>query len=281
MLWIRDGVLVDRMPVNAVAFAVACLTHADGGQSQTTDLTDLINYAFETSGISCADKIRKFNSERFPLVSDVVDACDYYNRLATHAASRCEYFDGACSLVKNLHECGVLNFITSAVEQDVLNAWARSEHAKPIAPYLTEILGRRSDSFTKGRDHFAYMRDRYNVSRIYYVADAIAEISTGAQYSSEVGIVPIGFAHLITPEKISKACDLVLDAHARLSPAKAQQATPPMTLDAPQLTLPTAEELTQSLQRANATHVVTGPTPVLMKELANYLRACGVLPGSS
>lgn len=124
VFWIRDGVLIDRMPINAVVFAIANLTHADSRISSKIDLTSLVNFAFEKSGISCVDKRRSFISENSSLVGDVTAAAGYYNELAGRAASHCSYFDDACEPVKYLQGLGVLNFITSAVERFNLDNWA-------------------------------------------------------------------------------------------------------------------------------------------------------------
>lgn len=277
MLWIRDGVLINRMPVNAVAFAVAALVHADPKQSEKTNLTALVNFAFETSGISCADKMRKFNAENFSLVSDVTAAADYYNLLASKTASECRYFDGACELIRDLRELGVLNFITSAVEQAVLDTWTETPQGKLLVPDLTEVLGKRSNNFNKGKDHFAFVRAQYGVERMFYVADAVAEISTGAQFSSEFNISPIGFAHVITKEKVRQAHALVMDAYLGCACAKASSSRDGLALDEAGLFLPKQEALVKSLKHANAAHVVSGDAKQIMSVLADYLGICGVL----
>ena len=271
--WIRDGVLVDRMHINPVAFAVAVLEHADAKQATRTNLTELVNFAFATSGISCTDKIRKFNGERFLLVSDVPAAAEYYNKLATDAAVHCHYFDNACALLKRLKHAGALNFITSAVEQSVLDSWAKSAQGSLVAPHLTEILGQR-ENFNKGKDHFAYVCERYGVNRIIYVADAVSEIANGAQFAKQFNIVPIGFAHVITPAKVRLAYDLVMEARNRLS--QPYIVTPKqLNLVESELTLPDEQSLTRMLKSAQAAHVIDGSSEQIMNNLADHFEILG------
>lgn len=73
IFWIRDGVLVDRMHVNPVAFAAAVLLHA-GETRRAVSLSELINFGFSASGISCADKIKLFNQKKFLLPDHAVAA---------------------------------------------------------------------------------------------------------------------------------------------------------------------------------------------------------------
>ena len=90
------------------------IAHASAKQASRADLTELVNFAFATSGISCADKMKRFNSECFELIGDVPAASDYYNRLCAAAAEQCHYFKGACELLVELKDAGALNFITWA-----------------------------------------------------------------------------------------------------------------------------------------------------------------------
>jgi phosphoglycolate phosphatase-like HAD superfamily hydrolase len=278
VLWIRDGVLIDRMAVNAVSFAVASLSYANANVLAETNLTALVNFAFQESGISCADKMHKYNEERFPLVADVAAAAGYYTELAGDAAKYCSYFNGACELIEHLKSRGVLNFISSAVEQTVLDAWAQSEQAKPLVGHLTEILGKRSEGFNKGRDHFAHVQSRYEVNRIIYVADAVAEITTGARYAQEFNISTVGFAHVITNEKIREAHKRVLQSHSMLSEGKAPRSIDDPALDGSCLFLPDEKALLKNLQDAKATYVVSGDASTIMSRLSKHLDSCGVLP---
>jgi hypothetical protein len=260
VFWIRDGVLVDRMPVNAVAFGVASLMFANGDEGKT-DLATLINFAFETSGISCADKMRRFN-ELQSLIADVESAAQYYNQLASNAGSRCAYFAGACDLVKQLHGDGVMNFITSAVDQPVLDSWSTSEQGQLVAPYLTEILGKRADNFNKGRDHFAYVREKYGVDKIVYVADALAEISTAAKFANEFNIVPIGFAAPITTAAIREAHRIVLVEHAKLTPPRTCVLTK-FALDESKLELPDSATLVKAMREHTSLVVESAPDGIM------------------
>lgn len=275
VFWIRDGVLIDRMPVNAVAFAVASLTFAHPNQLCHTNLTQLVNFAFATSGISCADKMRKLNSEQLPLIADVTTAADYYTKLANAAGSQCHYFEGVCNLVKQLQESCVLNFITSAVEQTVLDTWSLSAQAKPLVPYVKEILGKR-EGFDKGRDHFAYVQRQYGVERILYVADAIAEISTGAQLAKEFNILPVGFAHLITSEKIRQAYDLIMGELKTLPKHTNQCSAIDLSLNESELALPDQKALQKALSDANANYVASGSASQIITNLVAYFNTSGI-----
>lgn len=271
VFWIRDGVLIDRMPVNAVAFAVAAARFADS----PIELASLINFAFETSGISCLDKLRKYNNEHGAVIRDVNGAADRYALVATDAAAHCEYFPGTIELVRNLHSSGVHQFITSAVDQSVLDAWADSAQGHVLKPFLTEILGKRGDSFQKGKDHFAYAAEKYAVKRILYVADARAEIVSGSQYSSEFGITPIGFASVITREKIRSAHKLVMDAHLEKPCEPANRVS--LELDENALFLPDQQALIGELKDAGAHIVCTGSFGQITFELSKTLQETGLL----
>lgn len=275
VFWIRDGVLVDRMHVNPVAFAVASLAYADPDGIGRTTMTALVNFGFATSGISCADKMHRFNRERFPLIPDVQAAAAYYNVLATEAAGHCQYFNGACQLVKTLQEAGVLNFITSAVEQSVLDTWASSASAQELVPHLTEVLGKRSGC-EKGEQHFRYVREQYGVERIFYVADAVAEIADGAQFAKLLNISPIGFAHVITPAKVRLANKLVMAAHAKLFTERAS--TQGMVLNECELNLPGEGALVDMLREAQAIDVVGGTASDIFKNLTAYFNRLLSLP---
>lgn len=202
ILWIRDGVLVDRMHINPVAFAfVAWRFSSPRRRSKVTTPATLINFAFEKSGFSCREKLQKYNAERENIVEDIDGAANYYNVLATEAAASADYFPGTEDLLRDLHRAGAQNFITSAVEQEVLDAWHMSPAGKRIAPYLKEILGNRPH-FAKGRDHFEYVYSRLGNRNIYYVADATSEIKTGREFSQTHHVVPVGFGYEITIERV-------------------------------------------------------------------------------
>lgn len=226
VMWIRDGVLVNRMHVNPVAFAVAYWVFAAPAKKDRITLESLINFGFARSGISCAQKMQLFNNQCCDALEHVEEAASFYHVLATEAAKSCSYFDGAVQLLKELHAHGARNFITSAVEQSVLDAWANSEQGALIAPYV-EILGTRA-GFQKGADHFAYVAnsiaDSINRSPIYYVADAVSEITTACRYSDEYNIVPIGFGYVIDLQQIMDAVKLVKAALNTCSEESVSQA---------------------------------------------------------
>jgi hypothetical protein len=266
VFWIRDGVLIDRMHVNSVAFAVAAIRYAD--VTDNISLASLINFAFEKSGISCTDKMVAFNKERFSLVKNIDGATEFYNMLTTNATTYCTYFNGICEFIKSLNQSGILNFITSAVDQPILDEWADSAQGLQLAPQLTELLGRRPN-FNKGKDHFSYVHKHYGVKKIFYVADATAEIQCGAQYSQEFNIVPIGFAHSINSKKISQAYNLIIAIlHKELAPNHERQVL--LTLEETNLSLPDEQTLKLMLYNAHAADVIGGSSDKIINNLVQY-----------
>jgi len=266
-MWIRDGVLVDRMHVNPVAFAVAYMAGSGTHCRRPGLLEDLINFGFEKSGISCAEKMHLYNLERDNLLSNVEQAVSLYNDLAAIAAEQCDYFEGAVELLRHLSECGVKNYITSAVEQENLDKWSHSPQGAKIAPYLTEILGRRQN-FIKGQDHFKYVSDRSDGT--YYVADAVSEIATGKKFSSQFNVRPIGFAHAITRQRVGEAVDSVYAALRSVDLASDLANALPAHLD--KLQLPAGEEIARALTEAGAEFTVTDPQ--LYTNLRAYFHDC-------
>lgn len=290
VMWIRDGVLINRMPINAVAFAYAYFLSASAVEQESLSVTRLVNFAFAKSGISCLEKITlrrsslgaTLHSIDEPVAPDFdLDAAvKLYNALATEAACSASYFDGAIETLAWLKTCGASNFITSAVEQEVLDAWAYSPQGRLICSRsgpITEILGRRPN-FCKGRDHFRYVSDWLSgtvshlqpdlVKTIYYVADAVSEIKQGREFSAEFSIVPIGFAHHIDSAQVLAAASLVKASLEKLvasgaiavnlssSSSSSSSSSERLALDESQLELPSAADLEASLRQAGAAHVV-------------------------
>src|SRR3989338_2201378 len=95
IVWIKDGVLVDRMPENAVAFAFASLQHIPPHLRGDICIEDLINWGFEKSGVSAAEKMRLFNMERQDVIRDIDNAAAYYTALAVEVEGSLRYFDGS------------------------------------------------------------------------------------------------------------------------------------------------------------------------------------------
>jgi hypothetical protein len=223
-MWIRDGVLVNRMHVNPVAFAFSYWFFVPPEKKRSISLESLINFGFAKSGVSCAEKMMLFNTECGALVEDIEAAASFYNVLATEAAKSCTYFEGAIQLLQDLRAAGAQNFITSAVEQSVLDDWAGSSQGSLIAPYLTEVLGKRLN-FLKGANHFEYVASRVGGEPIYYVADAEFEISTAREYSSRYNLVPIGFGYAIQKQQVMDAVELVQKALSVCARNKAPEQT--------------------------------------------------------
>lgn len=270
-VWIRDGVLVDRMHINPVAFAFAALCFATKESKRRMTLGNLITFAFDKSGFSCAEKLAMYNAEKGHSIEDVEGAQAFYNEIASQAAAHARYFKGAPQLLKDLHDAGACNFITSAVEQNVLDAWAETEQGKEIAPYLTEILGKRP-GFAKGKEHFEHIRQRYHCDSIYYVADAPSEIETGARLAGDYGITAIGFGFAIGRSNIEEALALVKDANADCG--RVFEEVPAIISD---IRLPAASQVESALLQAGAETVVTGDTATIMGELRRYLFARQIL----
>ncbi len=271
VLWIRDGVLVDRMHINPVAFAFTVWMFSAPQKRANTTLAELITFGFEKSGLSCADKIRLYNEQCYELVEDIAAAATYYNFLATEAARTESFFTGAPELLRDLETNGVANFITSAVEQEVLDAWLKGQQGSQIAASLIEILGARK-GFSKGRDHFEYVFRSLGVDKIFYIADAAAEIYTARQYADEYGIVPVGFANVITLDRVFDAVSLV----SRASASSAGPSVPfPMPLSEIQVeeaavSVPEGPEIVNALRAAGADTVITGDPELMMQNLRNY-----------
>jgi|GEM_PF-1607322 len=281
VMWIRDGVLINRMPINAVAFAYAYFLSAPIAEQDSLNVNILVNFAFAQSGISCLEKMTLWRSRQDVTDLDLEAAERLYNALATEAACSTSYFDGAIETLSWLKTCRASNFITSAVEQEVLDAWAYSPQGRQICSRsgpISEILGRRPN-FCKGRDHFkyvsewltktAYQPESELIKTIYYVADAVSEIKQGREFSAEFSIVPIGFAHHIDSAQVLAAASLVKASLEKLlasgvvslassssSSSSSSSLTDRLSLDERQLELPSAEALEASLRQAGATHVV-------------------------
>ncbi|MBP9093309.1 hypothetical protein KBI23_19965, partial [bacterium] len=250
-------------------------------------VSSLVNFAFAQSGISCLEKMTLRRSSQAATVHSINElaapdfnfdaAVRLYNALATEAACSASYFDGAIETLVWLKTCSASNFITSAVEQEVLDAWADSSQGRLIScrpGLITEILGRRPN-FCKGRDHFKYVSDWLSetvshpqpelVKTIYYVADAVSEIKQGREFSDEFSIVPIGFAHHIDGAQVLTAASVVKASLEKLvasgainvtSSSSSSSSSERLTLDESELELPSAAALEASLREAGAAHVV-------------------------
>jgi hypothetical protein len=282
VLWIRDGVLVDRMHINPVAFALAAWVFSAPERRPNTTLEGLINFGFEKSGLSCADKMRLYNSEREDILIDVETAAGYYNVLASEAATGARYFTGTPELLRDLQSAGVQNFITSAVEQDVLDTWSHSQQGAMIASYLREILGKRHN-FSKGRDHFEYVSRCLGNQKIYYVADATAEIQTGKEHSQEYNIVPIGFGNVITVDRVLEAFKLVSQALTvcGVDAIPFPIAVDDIQIDGAKISLPTEHEIEICLCKAGAESVVTGTKQKIIQNLREYFEERSLLEPSA
>jgi phosphoglycolate phosphatase-like HAD superfamily hydrolase len=293
VMWIRDGVLVNRMHVNPVAFAFAYLLFMPGmrDKQEEISLEHLINFGFEKSGLSASEKMRLFAMEHGGASADLTLAASFYTRLATEAAAHCRYFDGAVQLMAALHETDVQNFITSAVEQNDLDAWAEAPQGVEIKPWLTEILGQRKD-FAKGRDHFRYVANQCEHGRIYYVADAVSEIAAARKYAEDFNITPIGFAYVVRREQVLSAVELVQQALVAFQDSLLQSAQIGDELSSsfqllaetrvrPEaLSLFDATAVELALNSAGANRVATGNEDKIMANLAEVFQELSLLPTS-
>lgn len=259
-MWIRDGVLINRMHVNPVAFAAAYWLLLSEQNRKSIDIETLINFGFEKSGFSCAEKMRLFNEEKADLLEDVGAAADLYNNVAGGAGAKCCYFDFAPELLNKLSGDGCKNFITSALDQKILDDWSTTEQGLKIKDSLTEMLGKR-DGFGKGYDHFKYVSSQVKGGRIFYVADAISEIAIASKYATEFNITKIGFAYHINADAVEQAYQFVSSLHEL-----------PL-LDKSRLTLPEPFEIVSALKNAGADFVVMGSTENIMANLGVKLNA--------
>lgn len=220
VIWIRDGVLIDRMPLNALAFAycyqAVLLKQIDTNPHHSIprtipSISTLTNFALAKSGISCTDKARAFGENA--IADDIANQVTaLYNQLCAVAGSQCQYFPGAIELLKDLQQAGVQNFISSAIEQEVLDHWLTSEQGLALAPHLTEVLGKR-EAFAKGKEHFAHvakLRQRQPPEPILYVADARQEILQAKSCQTSFNLFIVGFAHCLKKEKFARADELIL-----------------------------------------------------------------------
>lgn len=269
VVWIRDGVLLDRMPVNAVAFAYAFRLLADRAklEAQSVSTETLINFAFEKSGISARDKMLSFNAERCDALSAVDEAVDLYNDIATEAGKQCSYFPGAVELLDELHTARTRNFVSSAIDQALLNEWLSSAQGSQVAPALSETLGRR-ENFSKGKEHFQYIFDIVGAERIIFVADAISEIRMASALSAQFNLISVGFAHEIRRAQIVEAATNLLSILALRGFDKAIGSS-----DYSSIVLPSASEIAAALRAAGADYVVEGEAHNLIPALRSTIQA--------
>lgn len=267
-MWIRDGVLVNRMHINPTAFAVCYQLFAPSGEKP--QLEQLINFGFEKSGISCREKIELFNEERGGTLARIDEAVDAYNHIATAAAATCDYFDGAPNLLRDLHQKGVKNFITSAVEQPVLDRWLTTSQGRLTAKFLERVLGSR-EGFRKGRDHFQFVSESAGGEPVIYVADAPAEMRDASKNADEFNIIPIGFGYVIEPRNILQAAYVIELAAEEFAADNDLEFTTPLSVYAEVLELPTEETIVSELKAAGAKHVVTGSETEIIQNLRELL----------
>lgn len=267
-MWIRDGVLVNRMHINSTAFAVAYKLFAPSPTKETPRLMleQLINFGFEKSGISCREKMELFNKEHGGPLERIDEAVEAYNYIATAAAATCHYFPGAPKLLKALSERGVRNFITSAVEQPVLDVWLASNQGKVVEPYLEQALGSK-ESFRKGRDHFAYVSEMVQGQPIIYVADAPAEIRAANEYATEFNIIPVGFGYVIEASNVLQAASAIELVAKDIAAENNLEFLVPLNVIAHALNLPSAGAVVEELRDAGAKHVVRGSESEIIHNL--------------
>lgn len=281
-MWIRDGVLIERMHINAVAFAYAAQLSSNPATANKTNLWELIDYAFEKSGLSCAEKIALYNTNRQNVRYGEDCTVKLYNSIATEAAKEAGYFDGTIELLRDLKGGGSANFITSALEQELLDSWFAGPQGQQIAGSLETVLGKRGD-FTKGRQHFQYVSE-LGYERIYYVADAVFEISTSARFAHEFKIVPIGFGNKISKDTVFEAVQIVSAAVRRirqelklshLSDSKIDSLI--TNLDSLKDKLVDPQTDPKLLADAGAKVVVEGARDALMQDLRQYFESQDLL----
>lgn len=282
VMWIRDGVLIERMHINAVSFAYAAVLSSNPAATNKQNLWSLIGYAFEKSGLSCAEKIALYNGPGEDTVSDPESTVRLYNVIATESAKEARYFDGAIQLLQDLKNGGSANFITSALEQELLDRWSTTLQGQQIANYLSAMLGKQGD-FTKGQGHFQYV-SKLGYEKIYYVADAVFEISTGAKLSHEFNIVPIGFGNEIASDTIFEAVQIVSAALLRCKDElglsdHGESVMQELTTDLESLKSKLVDPETDPdlLAKAGAQVVIKGEKTSLMRRLRQYFESQNLL----
>ena len=259
------------MHLNPVVFAVCYWLSAKSECRDSLTLERLVNFGFQKSGISCADKMRAFNSEVIAAVDDVDKAAALYNQIASEAGNFCSAFTGAESLLEDLSRNGIRNFITSAVEQDVLDEWASSLQGKLLAANINEILGKRPQ-LSKGREHFEYLKRNQAIEKMILVADAVSEIESAKRVGHEFNMTAIGFANVINQAQVMEAFRLTRTIFRSQSPPLAADAES-LFLQGDLIELPSGAELERSLYAAGADYVVTGTANEITGNLHSYLRS--------
>jgi hypothetical protein len=276
ILWIRDGVLIERMHMNAVAFAFSYWLYADPIAREEINFTALVQFAFDRSGYSCADKIRLFNEERQPAVKDIEGASSYYNELAPRAGRYCRYFPGMVGLLEEVKAAGCLHFITSAVEQEVLDAWLKGTQAQEISHLLQESLGKRA-TISTGEKHFEYVHSNFGNPEMIMIADAPMEIKLCQGLADRFKIKTIAFANVITVDKVKEGMDLVTRTADELEGTDYPKMKPIPKFDKSILRLPDQRALEYNLQDAGADEVVSGDAESIVSELRSCFKCMGVL----
>lgn len=265
-MWIRDGVLINRMHVNPVAFAESYYLYLPKLDRNAVEIETLINFGFEKSGYSCLEKMTLFNEENGAKLVALDEAVACYNALARAAGERCDYFNFAPELLDKLHNDGCKNYITSALEQSILDEWIKSQQGLVIQNSMDELLGKR-DGFSKGVDHFSHVSKQINGGRIIYIADAVSEIATATKFASEFNITTVGFAYHINVDAVEQAYNLIETLLPSLSASSELPA-----LCKSKIKLSDRLEVVENLKNAGANAVVTGSAESIMANLATKLQ---------
>lgn len=264
--WIRDGTLIDRMPENAVAFGLASQQHLNRDRTDIT-VEYLINWGLKESGVSAEQKMRLLNEAREHPIQNTEDAVRLYTTLAEAVGPQVEYFEGAPELVRALADRGAINYLTSAIQQQVLDVWSATEQGQQVAPDLI-ILGDGPHG-QKGQEHFEHIR-RQGAQRILAVGDAEREIQDAHRFADAA----IGIVVEHTQARVLRAFERLL-ASSESTPLQLVQPLP-FALDLDQLILPSESELTEKLQAAGASKVIAGCREELMFNLRTYFESEGL-----
>lgn len=231
VFWIKDGVILNAMAPNSVAFSLAVQKIAPKEK-----LEELVNFYFDASGLSTDEKVKLLNSKKG---YDVIGAGQFKNFNETFAAYKAKsgpkYNPGIPELIGELkRDYDVLNFVTSIADQKVLDDWMKNAGGDVR---IDEALGTRGADFRKGRAHFTHVREKYNAARMYLVADAPSEIKMGASLK----IKTVGYANPTTPEMIASAVE-------ELAPGE--------KIEASRLKLPGYEKISAEMKEAGADVIV-------------------------
>ena len=112
---IRDGVVIDRMPENAAAFAIASYESILPEKRAQVAIEDLVNWAFQKSGLKPKGKMLAFNAQNGLI--NLSYALALYRDLALAIDDSASYFPGAPELLADLGSAGAREYLTTVTRK--------------------------------------------------------------------------------------------------------------------------------------------------------------------